>query len=100
MFDEEGLINILGPSSNLEIKLFSDLFLKQKNITITDYINNKLKHESPLKEFLKRILKQQRQENLLINDSLVLEGLYNPINITTDKELAVKQATEIHKVLL
>ena len=100
IFDEEGLVNVLGTSSNLEIKLFSDYFFKQRNITLSDYIDSKLKHESPLKEFLKRIIKCNRQESTTIKESLVSQSLFHPNNNNTDKELAFKQATEIHKVTM
>lgn len=80
LYDEEMLVNIIGTSSNKELKLFCEMYSREKGTDLWDVFASKLKPDSQLQKFLKLVCKCDRDE-AKNHDSL----------------LAAEQAAEIHK---
>ena len=80
LYDEEMLVNIVGTSTNKELKLFCELYEKEKGTSLSDVFISKTKPESQLQRFIAKCWTFNRDESKNI-----------------DVELANKQAIEIHK---
>lgn len=80
LYDEEMLINIIGTSSNKELKLFCEAYAKEKGADLWDVFTSKLKPDSQLQKLLKLSCKCDRDETK-----------------NSDALLAAEQAAEIHK---
>lgn len=80
LYDEEMLINIVGTSTNKELKAFCELYEKEKGTTLSDVFVAKTKPESQLRRFLALCFAFNRDEGK-----------------TIDEKLAAQQAADIHK---
>jgi hypothetical protein len=63
LYDEEMLINIIGTSSNKELKLFSDKYVIEKGATLAEVFESKTKPGSQLQRFVAMTLNMNRDES-------------------------------------
>lgn len=80
LYDEEMLVNIIGTSSNKELRLFCEAYEKEKGSSLKDVFIAKTKPESQLQRFVTMCFSFDRDESKNV-----------------DNNLAAEQAAEIHK---
>jgi Ca2+-binding EF-hand superfamily protein len=80
LYDEELLINIVGTSTNKELKAFCELYARDKGTSLSDVFVAKTKPDSQLQRFIALCWKFDRDEGK-----------------TIDEKLAAQQAADIHK---
>lgn len=80
LYDEEMLVNIIGTSSNKELRLFCEAYEKEKGTPLKDVFFAKTKPESQLQRFVAMCFTFDRDESK-----------------NFDNALAYEQAAEIHK---
>ncbi|RYY84510.1 hypothetical protein EON63_09130 [archaeon] len=79
-YDEELLVEIIGCSTTEEIQNLDKVFTKEKSFCLADLFAAQTKPDSQLRHLIERILRFDRDESK-----------------TVDKNLAIKQASIIHK---